>query len=115
MVPMPDKLIKMLIKTRALSHLGLPAETGFSLSKSHWGRGWVDEGDARVTTEDFVPILLRSFPRGCRGQTESQEMEKQQKTRGGEITQEFHQGSSLTPEHQFPREITVYQPRKQAE
>lgn len=38
-VPMPDKLIKMLIKSRALSHLGFTVETGYSQNKSHQGEG----------------------------------------------------------------------------
>lgn len=39
MVPMPDKLIKMLIKSRALSHLGFTVETGYTQNKSHQGKG----------------------------------------------------------------------------
>lgn len=39
MVPTPNKLIKMIIKNRALSHLGFTVETGYHLNKSHQGKG----------------------------------------------------------------------------
>lgn len=80
-VPTPDKLINMVIKTRALSHLGLPAETGFSLKKSHWGKGWVDEGgDARALTDSRGVCAQLAPAQGAAEDTaQPREMAKQQR------------------------------------
>lgn len=97
MVPTPDKLIKMLIKSRAVSYLGLPAEIGFSLTGE---RGWDDEGDARALSDN-------------RGVCAQGKMAKQQRSQGWD--REERKPGSFTPKHQFPRQIIVYQPRTQAE